>query len=75
MPQYRVTNRITGEMDEIEAPFAQAACEMLNWLIGNCHVELLREGPFTLSGWAMRRLHIAPENESRLARLRGLGRR
>ena len=49
MPRYRVRNRITKETHEVEAPFAQDACERLNWMIGNCHVELLREGPYTYS--------------------------
>jgi len=47
MPRYRVRNRITGETYEVEAPFAQDACERVGWLIGNCHVELQREGPYT----------------------------
>ena len=47
MPRYRVTNRITKETFEVEAPFAQNACERLGWEIGNCHVKLLRESPFT----------------------------
>lgn len=45
MPRYRVTNRITNETYEIEAPYAQDACELLGWQIGNCYVKLLREGP------------------------------
>lgn len=47
MPRYRVTNRVTGERFEVEAPYAQDACERLGWMIGNCHVKLIREGPFT----------------------------
>lgn len=47
MPRYRIENRVTKEVVEVEAPFAQTACEMVNWLIGNCYVKLLREGPFT----------------------------
>ncbi len=47
MPRYRVTNRITKEACEVEAPFAQDACELLGWMIGDCHVQLLRESPFT----------------------------
>jgi len=75
MLRYRVTNNKTGEMEEIEAPYAQTACDILGWPIGDCNVTLLREGPFSLSGWAMRRLHITSEDEERLARLRSLGRR
>ena len=47
MPRYRITNRVTGETAEVEAPYAQDACNRLGWMIGNCHVKLLREGPFT----------------------------
>jgi len=47
MPRYRITNRITRETFEVEAPFAQDACERLGWMIGDCHVRLLREGPYT----------------------------
>ena len=38
MPCYMVTNRITKEKHEVEAPSAQAACEKAGWLIGHCHV-------------------------------------
>jgi len=47
MPRYRIENRVTKEVVEVEAPFAQTACEMVGWLIGNCYVKILREGPFT----------------------------
>ena len=47
MPRYSIENRITKEVVEIEAPFAQTACEMVGWLIGNCYIKLLREGPFS----------------------------
>ncbi len=47
MPRYRVTNQVTKEVHEIEAPFAQVACEKLGWMIGNCHVKCIRERPFT----------------------------
>ena len=47
MPTYRITNRITKERAQVDAPFAQVACERLGWLIGNCHVELIREGPYS----------------------------
>jgi len=47
MPRYRVTNRATKESYEIEAPFAQDACRRLGWLIGFCHVALVREGPYS----------------------------
>jgi len=47
MPRYRVQNRITKEAYEVEAPFAQDACERLGWMIGDCFIELLREGPFS----------------------------
>ena len=46
MPRYRIENRITKEVVEVEAPFAQTACEMVDWAIGNCYVKMLREGPF-----------------------------
>jgi len=47
MPTYRITNRVTKERAQVDAPFAQVACERLGWLIGDCHVELVREGPFS----------------------------
>ncbi len=47
MPRYRVIHRVTGEAYEVEAPFAQDACGRLGWMIGDCHVRVLREGPFT----------------------------
>lgn len=47
MPRYRITNRAKKETYEIEAPFAQDACEQLGWLIGECFVTCIREGPFT----------------------------
>jgi len=50
MPLYELTNRETGERARVEAPYAQDACEMVGWLIGNCHVRLLREGPYTNLG-------------------------
>lgn len=48
MPKYRIENRVTKEVAEVEAPFAQTACEMVGWVIGNCYVKLLREEPFTI---------------------------
>jgi len=47
MPRYRIENRVTKEVVEVEAPFAQTACKMAGWAIGDCYVRLLREGPFT----------------------------
>jgi len=47
VPRYRIENRATKEVVEVEAPFAQTACEMVDWAIGNCYVKLLRGGPFT----------------------------
>lgn len=47
MPRYRITNRATKETYKVEAPFAQDACEQLHWLIGNCLVSCVRQGPFT----------------------------
>ncbi len=47
MPLYRITNRITKETCQVEAPFAQDACERLGWVIGDCYVRLLKESPFT----------------------------
>ena len=47
MPRYRVTNRRTQEAFEVEAPYAADACTACGWMIGHCHVELLREGPFS----------------------------
>jgi len=39
MPRYRITNRITRDVCEVEAPFAQIACEQAGWMIGHCYVE------------------------------------
>jgi len=47
MPRYRIENRATKEVAEVEAPFAQTACQKVGWTIGDCYVRLLREGPFT----------------------------
>ena len=47
VPRYRIENRITKEVVEVEAPFAQTACEKVGWAIGNCYVKLLKEGPFS----------------------------
>jgi hypothetical protein len=47
MPRYRVTNRETNEAYEVEAPYAADACTACGWMIGHCHVDLLREGPFS----------------------------
>ena len=47
MPRYRIENRVTKEVVEVSAPFAQTACEKVGWAIGNCYIKLLREGPFT----------------------------
>ena len=61
MPTYRITNRVTKERAQVEAPFAQVACERLGWLIGNCHVELIREGPY--SDLSKRPIIIRPKAE------------
>jgi hypothetical protein len=47
MPRYRIGHRPTGAFRELEAPFAQDACTLAGWKIGDCHVELIREGPLT----------------------------
>lgn len=47
MPKYRIENRTTKEVAEVEAPFAQIACEKVGWLIDNCYVKKLQEKPFT----------------------------
>jgi len=47
MPRYRIENRVTKEVAEVEALFAQTACKMVGWAIGDCYVKILREGPFT----------------------------
>jgi len=66
MPRYRITNRITKEVYEVEAPFAQDACEALGWLIGDCHVQLLREGPMT--DIARSPMRLSPGERSRNVR-------
>jgi len=47
MPIYRITNLVTKERAGVDAPYAKIACDLLGWLIGNCQVELVREGPFS----------------------------
>ena len=47
MPTYRVTHRATREAHTVEAPYAVEACKALGWMLGDCHVALLRESPFT----------------------------
>ncbi|NVM22983.1 MAG: hypothetical protein HWN68_14530 [Desulfobacterales bacterium] len=47
MPRYRVENKVTGDVYEVEAPYAQDACERLGWHIGFCHVKCIRDGPHT----------------------------
>lgn len=47
MPRYRIQNKIKGEVVEVEAPFAQTACDKVRWLVKDCDIQLLREGPFT----------------------------
>lgn len=57
MPRYRVTNRVTKETQEVEAPYAQVACERLGWMIGNCYVRCVREGPFSDIGQKGLKIH------------------
>ena len=45
MPLYEIHNRVTKEMGRVECDNAQDACKALGWLIGDCYVRLLREGP------------------------------
>ena len=40
MPRYHITNLITRETAEIDAPFASDACERLGWPAQSCRVEL-----------------------------------
>jgi hypothetical protein len=47
MALYEVANRETGERARVEAPYAQDACGRMGWLIGHCHVRMLREEPGT----------------------------
>jgi len=61
MPTYRITNRVTKERAQVDAPFAQVACERLGWLIGHCHVELIREGPY--SDLSKRPMVISPKRQ------------
>lgn len=46
MPLYYVEHRATGEAYKVEAAYAADACEACHWLIGNCFVKLLGEGPY-----------------------------
>jgi hypothetical protein len=47
MPRYRIHHRPSHGFREIEAPFAQEACNLAGWMFGDCTVELVREGPTT----------------------------
>jgi len=47
MPRYKVKNQVTGDVYEVEAPYAQEACEKVGWHIGFCWVKCIREGPHT----------------------------
>ena len=47
MPRYRVEHIVSGRTVELEAPFAQMACKLLEWSQDDCRVELLEEGPFS----------------------------
>ncbi len=47
MPRYKIENGVTKKAVEAEAPFAQTACEMVDWVIGNCYVKLFGKGAFT----------------------------
>lgn len=47
MPEYLVKNKLTNDSCIVQAPYARVACEMLGWLIEDCSVEILIEGPFT----------------------------
>jgi hypothetical protein len=47
MPRYRIHHRPSSGFREIEAPFAQEACNLAGWMIGDCHVDMVREGPTT----------------------------
>lgn len=45
MPLYKITNRVTHESHQVEAPYAELACEKLGWMIGFCHVQPGHEQP------------------------------
>jgi len=38
---YRVTNRVTNETQQIGAESAQEACQLLGWLVGDCHIKVV----------------------------------
>jgi len=40
VPRYHITNLITRETAEIDAPFASDACDRLGWPAESCRVEL-----------------------------------
>lgn len=63
MPRYRIVNRVTKEQAEVEAPYAQTACEWLGWPIAICYVQLLREGPFSDLGPVQTRTHLGHRGE------------
>ena len=55
MPSYSVTNRATREAHTVEAPYAQDACDACGWLIGDCHVQKVRESPTDPDAYALAR--------------------
>ena len=46
MSRYRVIHKISGEVWEVDAPFADDARRMVGWPMGICRILLLRIGPF-----------------------------
>jgi hypothetical protein len=74
MPRYRIRHRPTGAFRELEAPFAQDACTLAGWMIGDCHVEIVREGPLTYPQRVERlitRVQNVTELQGRLGAVRG----
>ena len=43
MKYYRIANRISHETGVTHAPSSQEACQVLGWMIGDCHIQELKE--------------------------------
>ena len=71
MPQYRIANRITHAVVDVEAPTAADACARFGWLIADCHVQPEAEdfAPDVTEEWArdlIDRLRKLPEPQRTL---------
>lgn len=45
MPRYKIFNTITEEETEVVSKSCEKACQSLKWYIGDCHAEIIPDGP------------------------------